>query len=259
MTSLFDLKGRDIWIFGGAGYLGTAVVKTLTEHGATVLCVDLGTRAQEMVTRERLEAAVTPVSFDASDAILADRFVKSSLRSRGTPAGLVVMTYKSFPRSVDSLLPAEFDEANQTNLTSTFVLARMAGNAMAAAGRGSVVLFSSMYGTVSPDPGMYPPPILPNPIEYGVGKAGIQQMARYLSVHWASRNVRCNSISPGPFPFTSQQESDPEWMNRIKTHCPMGRVGNPIEMAGSVVFLLADASTYVTGHNLAVDGGWTAW
>ena len=259
MTSLFDLKDRDIWVVGGAGYLGTAAVKALVAHGARVLCADLGPRAHAMVEREKLESAVTPETFDASSGDAARGFVADALARRGTPAGLVVMTYRSFPKSVNVLLPEEFDEANRVNLTATFMLAREAGNAMAEAGRGSIVLFSSMYGTVAPNPGMYPVPLTPNPIEYGVGKAGLQQMARYLAVHWAPRNVRCNSISPGPFPFPSQQDTHPEWMDRIRKSCPMGRVGTPAEMAGSIVYLLADASSYVTGHNLAVDGGWTAW
>lgn len=259
MKSLFDLTGRDLWLVGGAGHLGTAVTRALAAHGARVLCADLGERAHAMVAREGLAASVTPATLDATDADAAAAWVRAKIAERGVPAGLVTMTYKSFPKKVTEVTTADFDTANRVNLTSTFALAREAGEAMAAQGRGSIVLFSSMYGTVSPDPGMYPPPVNPNPIEYGVGKAGLQQMARYLAVHWAPRGVRCNAIAPGPFPFESQQETHPEWMTRLRAHVPMGRVGRPEEMAGVVVFLTADASSYVTGHTLAVDGGWTAW
>ena len=259
MNSLFALENRDIWVIGGAGYLGTAVIQLLVQHGAKVLCVDLGERAAAMVAREKLAGRVTPASFEAADGRATGNFIESCLKERGTPAGLVIMTYKSFPKPMRQLLPEEFDEANQVGLTSTFMLARGVGEAMGEKKQGSIVIFSSMYGTVAPDPGMYPPPINPNPIEYGVVKAGLQQMARYLGVHWAPQNVRCNSISPGPFPFPSQQETNPEWMKKIQARCPMGRVGQSKEIAGSVVFLLSDASTYITGHNLAVDGGWTAW
>jgi NAD(P)-dependent dehydrogenase (short-subunit alcohol dehydrogenase family) len=259
MNSLFELNGRDIWVIGGAGYLGTASIRLLVEAGANVLCVDIGNRAQDMVVREKLADKVTPETFDASDGETTQKFIKACLERRGTPAGLVVMTYKSFPKSMNELLPSEFDEANRVSLTATFIIAREVGNAMAEKGRGSVVIFSSMYGTVAPDPKMYPAPLTPNPIEYGVAKSGLQQMARYLAVHWAPSNVRCNSISPGPFPFPSQQGKNPAWMQRIRDRCPMGRIGQPEEMAGAVLFLLADASSYVTGHNLAVDGGWTAW
>lgn len=258
MNSLFDLTGRDVWLVGGAGHLGTAVTRALAAHGARVLCADLGDRAAAMVAREGLGDRVTPATLDASDPDAAAAWVREHLAARGVPAGLVTMTYRSFPKPVTEVTAAEFDAANRVNLTATFTLAREAGEAMAARGAGSVVLFSSMYGTVAPEPAMYPPPINPNPVEYGVGKAGLQQLARYLAVHWAPRGVRCNSIAPGPFPFVSQQEQHPEFMRRLRARVPLGRVGRPEEMAGAVVFLLADASTYVTGHNLAVDGGWTA-
>lgn len=258
-VSPFDLRGSDIWLVGGAGYLGTATAKLLAAHGARMLCADLGRRAYEMVLRENLGASVTPETLEAADSKSVQRFFSTQLATRGVPHGLVVMTYKSFPQSLDDLSPSEFDAANCVGLTSTFIMAREAGHAMASQGRGSIVLFSSMYGTVAPDPAMYPPPHHPNSIEYGVGKAGIQQMARYLGVHFALRNVRCNAISPGPFPFVADQEKHPELMERIQKRCPMGRVGKSEEIAGAVLFLLSQASTYVTGHNLAVDGGWTAW
>ncbi len=99
----------------------------------------------------------------------------------------------------------------------------------------------------------------PNPIEYGVNKAGIRQMARYLAVHYGPMGVRCNSISPGPFPNATIQERDPAFVSRLSSKVPMGRVGNPAEIAGSVAFLLGEDSSFITGIDLPVDGGWTAW
>lgn len=259
MKDLFDLTGRDIWVIGGAGYLGTAAVKHLVARGARVLCADRNGRAAEMVAAENLASQVTPFDLDAGDCDAIRKFVPEQIEKRGVPHGLVIMTYKSFAQKMDDLQPEQFDEANHVALTGTFLLAREVGNAMAREKRGSITLFSSMYGTVSPDPAMYPAPVFPNPIEYGVGKAGIQQMARYLAVHWGPANIRCNSIAPGPFPFVTQQQLSAEWMGRLCRKTPMGRIGQPEEIAGAVVFLMADASSYVTGHNLAVDGGWTAW
>ena len=259
MNNLFDLRGRDVWLLGGAGYLGTASIKQLVLHGARVLCADIDGRALEMVEREKMSGQVTPADLGDGDARAVEIFLRDQLSLRGTPHGFVTMTYKSFPQAMKDLQLEQFDEANHTGLTAAFVAARTVGSAMASAKRGSIVLFSSMYGTVAPDPGIYPAPIFPNPIEYGVGKAGIQQMARYLAVHWGAVNVRCNSIAPGPFPFVSQQKQNAEWMKRLRQRCPMGRVGRPEEIAGAVVFLVSDASSFVTGHNLAVDGGWTSW
>ncbi len=257
-ASPFDLTGRDVWVIGGAGFLGTATVRQLAAHQASVLCADLSGRAAQMVEKEQLGEKVTPADLDAGDCEAIQRFVRAQIELRGTPQALVIMTYRSFPQAMDDLRPEQFDEANQVSLSATFHAAREVGQAMAKAGRGSIVLFSSMYGTIAPDPGMYPPPLHPNSIEYGVGKAGIQQMARYLAVHWGASNVRCNSISPGTFPFVSQQTNE-EFVRRLQDKCPMGRVGRPEEIAGAVHFLVSEASTYVTGHNLAVDGGWTAW
>ena len=126
-------------------------------------------------------------------------------------------------------------------------------------GKGSIVLFSSMYGSVSPDPRIYEQPMNVNPVEYGVGKAGIVQMTRYMAVHWGKKNVRCNCISPGPFPNPVIQEKNPQFIERLANKVPMGRVGRQEEVAGAVTFFLSDASSFITGQNLFIDGGWTIW
>lgn len=254
MNSPFDLAGKDIWIIGGAGYLGQSCTRLLAALGANVLCVDLPGKAAEFVNRELAVESVQAADLDANDVDAVEEFASA----RPVPDALVVMTYGSTAQRLEDLTAEEFDKANHGNLTATFVLARAVGQRMANRGSGSVVLFSSMYGTVSPDPLAYHSPMVPNPIEYGVGKAGVQQMARYLAVHWGRAGVRCNSISPGPFPNPGVQQNV-EFVARLKTKVPLGRVGEAPEIAGAVAFLVSEASSFVTGINLPVDGGWTAW
>jgi NAD(P)-dependent dehydrogenase (short-subunit alcohol dehydrogenase family) len=254
MRNPFSLHDRDLWVFGGAGYLGSAATALLAELGARVLCVDLGDRANALASDR-----IKPASLDVTDTAAMEAFVTAQLASRGTPHGLAILTYTSTGKACHNLTVEDFDRTNHGNLTATFALTRAVGEPMAARGSGSVVLFSSMYGSVSPDPRLYEAPMHPNPIEYGVAKAGIQQMTRYLAVHWGARGVRCNSISPGPFPNPQMQRDQPDFIARLGRHVPLGRIGQAPEIAGVVAFLLSDAASYITGQNLAVDGGWTAW
>ena len=125
--------------------------------------------------------------------------------------------------------------------------------------KGSIVLFSSIYGSVSPNPRIYESPMDINPIEYGVGKAGIVQMTKYLAVHWAKKGVRCNCISLGSFPNKMVQGSHPRFVDRLSQKVSMGRISQPEEIGSPVHFLLSDDSSYMIGQNLFIDGGWTMW
>jgi NAD(P)-dependent dehydrogenase (short-subunit alcohol dehydrogenase family) len=256
---IFSLRDKEIWVFGGAGYLGQATVLALHSLGAKILCVDLDNRAQTFADTSSLAQSVAASSLDVRDGGGIQKFVAEHIKSRGVPHGLVNLTFASTAKKLEELTEKEFDDVNHGGLTSTFLLAREAGMAMAKANRGSIVLFSSMYGSVSPDPKVYEAPMNKNPIDYGVGKAGIVQMTRYLAVHWGRENVRCNCISPGPFPNPNIQRDNPKFVERLAQKSPMGRVGQASEIAGAVAFLLSDASSYVTGQNLSVDGGWTTW
>ncbi|MFC5409300.1 SDR family oxidoreductase [Larkinella bovis] len=258
-TNAFGLHGKEIWVIGGAGYLGQATVRLLEAAGASVLCADLENRAFTFVEQAGLGTKVTPASLDIRQGAAIEEFVATHIENRGVPHGLVNLAFASTGKKLEDLTEQDFDEVNHGGLTATFLLARQVGQAMARLGRGSMVLFSSMYGSVSPDPAAYEAPMNKNPIEYGVGKAGIIQMTRYLAVHWGRQGVRCNCISPGPFPNPTVQQSEPAFVERLAQKTPLGRVGQSPEIAGAVTFLLSDTASYITGQNLFVDGGWTSW
>ncbi|MFC7524583.1 SDR family oxidoreductase [Parapedobacter sp. GCM10030251] len=259
MSELFSLSGRSVWVLGGAGYLGSAVVALLSEMGARVLCIDLADRAQAFVDAHALEENVVPVSLDATDLDAVSSFVAKEITSKGCPDGLVNLTYASTSKAFEDLTADEFDDANRGGITAVFHISRLVGQAMADQRKGSIVLCSSMYGVVVPYPSVYEKPMNKNPIEYGVGKAAIRHMAKYMAVHWAEHQVRCNVIAPGPFPNPTVQSQHPDFVERLEARVPMKRIGQPTEIAGTVAFLLSDAASYITGQTIVVDGGWTCW
>ena len=107
---------------------------------------------------------------------------------------------------------------------------------------------------------MYPKNINPNPVEYGAGKAGLNQMVKYFSSYYGKNNIRINAIVPGPFPnVTKAANNNKKFLSNLKNSTMLKRFGKPIETAKPTIFLLSDASSYMTGHSLIVDGGWTAW
>ena len=259
-ANILSLKNKYIWVFGGAGYLGQAVIELLVSAGARVLCIDLEGKASLYIEENWKGDQVKAAVLDVHDCSAVKDFITHYVQLSGVPDGLVNLTHASTAKSLKELTAEDFDQVNHGALTASFLLYREMAGLMAAAGNGgSIVAFSSMYGSLSPNPDLYLPPMNKNPVEYGVTKAGIIQMIRYFAVHYGCSNIRFNCISPGPFPNPSIQERDPEFIKRLSKKSPMGRVGKSHEIAGATAFLLSDAASYITGQNLHVDGGWNCW
>lgn len=259
-NNYLTFKKKNIWVFGGAGYLGQSVVYLLSDLGADVLCVDLNNKAQKLVDSfSNQNLSIIPESIDINNTSQLKEFINKNVTKNGVPDGLVNLTFSSTAKKLEDLSEEDFNFVNSKGITSTFILSKEIGSLMAKERRGSIVLFGSMYGTNVPYPDVYKEPMNKNPIEYGVGKAGIIQMTRYFAVHWGKQNVRCNCVSPGPFPNLTVQENHPDFIERLAEKSPMGRIGQTEEIAGAVAFLLSDLASYITGHNLVIDGGWSCW
>lgn len=252
------LAEKKIWVTGGAGYLGSAIVRELDRNARQVICLDLPGKAAALVAQHKLERTL-PWGGDLSDTAALPSAVAKLLAEHGAPDGLVHLTYASSSGKTLAQLGADdFRSTLDRSLPGTFELCRAVAEAMKPRG-GSIVLFSSMYGIVSPDPRIYRAPMAPNPIDYGASKAAILQMARYLAVHYGPDRIRFNCITPGPFPNPAVQQANPAFIEDLIKKVPLHRVGANTEIVGPALFLLSDSASYVTGHNLVVDGGWTTW
>ncbi|NLX04492.1 MAG: SDR family oxidoreductase [Phycisphaerae bacterium] len=257
---MFDLSKKVVLFAGGGGYLGCACCLGLVEQGAAVVVADLSEeKAGQMVEAIRgrfAEARVSAVGLDIGEPASVASAVAETLGRFGRLDIAVNATYYSPGKTVEDLTAEEFDRSCRVNVTGSFVFARESAAAMSAGG--SIIMFASMYGLVAPNPRMYHPPMTPNPIDYGAGKAALIQMVRYLAVHWGPRNIRINAVAPGPFPAPPVQRDAGEFVQRLAARTALGRIGQADQIAGAVAFLAADESSYVTAATIPVDGGWTA-
>jgi NAD(P)-dependent dehydrogenase (short-subunit alcohol dehydrogenase family) len=248
-----------IWVAGGAGYLGAPITAALDAAGAKVICLELPGKAETLV-REKNLTRTTPVALDITDLAAQRETVRRLLDLHGTPHGLVHLPFvSSSGKKMEEISAEDMNRTLTGALTPAFEFCRAVAQAMAGNNGGSIVLISSMYGLVSPDPKIYVAPMAPNPIDYGASKAALIQMGRYLAVHFGPRGVRFNCIAPGPFPNPKIQAELPSFVAQLNAKTALGRIGRRDEVVGPALFLLGDGASYVTGHTLVVDGGWTAW
>jgi NAD(P)-dependent dehydrogenase (short-subunit alcohol dehydrogenase family) len=256
MTS-FSLAGRVALVTGGAGHLGRSICRGLAESGADVLVNgrDAAKAADFAAELRGLGHSAQALPFDVTDFERAAEIVSGLGR-------LDILVNNAGPvqtGSIETAAPSVFASAAAGIVEAAFALTRAAIPLMRVRG-GSVINIASMYGTVSPDPYIYGSSGFNNPPQYGAAKAGLIQLSRYMACHLAPDLIRVNAVSPGPFPHRERLVSEqPDFLRALERKVPMGRVGHADEMAGVIIFLASDASSYVTGANIPVDGGWTAW
>lgn len=258
---LFDLTGRVAIVTGGAGLLGKQFSQALAEAGAKVV---IASRSQtncqawaEQLRADGYNALALPL--DVTDPESSKALVAATLEHFGRLDILVNNAYtRGVPAPPEELTPEAWRTWIDAGLSGAFYCAQAAAHPMLAQGSGSIINIGSIYGVVGTDVRMYPPGMPVNAsAAYGAIKGGIVNLTRTLAVVWAPKGVRVNCISPGGFP--GDGPINQEFAENFRAKVPLGRMGNNTDLKGAVIFLAADAGAYVVGHNLLVDGGWTAW
>jgi NAD(P)-dependent dehydrogenase (short-subunit alcohol dehydrogenase family) len=273
LPALFDLSERVAIATGGAGLLGRQYAATLLKAGARVVVADLPAAAPARAAAAAAEEAggeAIGVEVDVTKKDSVHRMIAAAL-DRWSRLDILINNAGIDPKFDAGVAhqqantfedyPVELWERSlDVNLTGAFLCSQAAGRVMREARRGVIVNVSSTYGVVAPDQRLYQRDgeelqKLFKPAAYAVTKAGIAHLTRYLATYWAPFCIRVNTLTPHGI-FNSHDE---QFVRRYAERCPLGRMARLDEMNGPLLFLVSDASSYMTGSNLIVDGGWTAW
>ncbi len=268
--SLFNLSNKVAVVTGGIGLLGKYFCSGLAEHGASVAIIDIDrerlTSFEEELARKtnsRVKGYVCDVSNPESVADTIDKIVQDF--------GKIDVLHNNAASKSDDLTSffspfEEYDldqwrEIMSVNLDGMFLMAQSVGNQMIRQGYGgSIIQTSSIYGISGPDSRIYEGSefygqAINTPAVYSASKAGVVGLSKYLATYWAGQQIRVNTLTPGGVE-SGQNET---FVRKYSSRVPMARMGKPSEMVGALLFLASDASSYVTGQNIIIDGGLTAW
>lgn len=261
-TGPFDLSGRVGLLTGATGHLGGPMASALAGAGATLVLA--GRDPERLAALAERYGADAVMAFDLTDP----GAVGDALAKVGAVHGrldFLVNNASSGPQaSLEQASAEDFQAQFRIGPTASFELTRRALPLLRAAvgrsgGTAAVVNVASMYGLVSPDPRLYGDSGQQSPPFYAAAKGALVQLSRYLACHLGPESIRVNALSPGPFPRPEAAARDPAFFERLTARVPLGRLGRADELGGAVLFLASEASSFMTGANLVVDGGWTAW
>jgi len=253
----FDLTGKISVVTGASGHLGVAISEALIESGSMVYAVGRNRKGLEKLS-ERFSQSVKINLIDiSSEKSVKDCFEK--IEKETGKIDILVNNASNLPvGNLQNISDNEWKLGMDSTINGVFRCTKQVIPIMEKNDSGSIINISSIYGEVSPDPKIYGTSGQNSPPQYGAGKAAINQFTRYCACHFAEKKIRVNAITPGPFP-KNLISGNQEFMNKLKERIPLGRVGNPSELKGVIVFLASEASSFVTGENIHVDGGWSAW
>ncbi len=262
--NLFDLTDRVAIVTGGAGLLASEHAIALNAYGAKVILADFNIEkcqlaAAELQTQNVMVAAkyCDVTSKDSWQKLLAevledfgrvDILINNAGFTNQSKSANFDAAFENFPLE-------DWNAIMNVNLTGTFLGCQVVGTHMVKNGKGAIVNIASLYGVVSPNHKIYPGTGISQPVAYSVSKHGVVALTKYLATLWAEKGVRVNALTPGGI-FNGHEGL---FLERFKQLNPIGRMSDKNEFRGGIVYLASDASSHMIGHNLIIDGGWTAW
>jgi gluconate 5-dehydrogenase len=262
MNNLFNLSGKAAVVIGGAGYLGQTICEALAQYGASLTiasrnkerCCSL---ADEISVKYRIDAVGEYVDILDTGSIqllfhtAANRFGKTDI--------LINNAYISVPMPLEKMSDELWNRGIEGTVGGVFRCVREVLPYMIEENYGKIISIASMYGIMAPNPATYGGDSeIGSPACYGAGKAAVIQFTKHIAAYYGKRGILANCISPGSFPHADIQKNQ-GFMQKLGEKAMLGRIGLPEELKGAVVFLASDASSYVTGQNLCIDGGATSW
>lgn len=265
LDTLFNLHGKVGIITGAAGQLGGEYVRTLLCAGASVAAFDIQLDNPKGNLKRIDSDKLLLCEVDITDRSSVENGLNFVCSHLGKPRILVNNAAIDIPPNAQQQETGPFEtypesswqKLMEVNLKGTFICCQVIGGHMAKTGGGSIINISSIYGILSPDQRIYEYEEKPffKPVAYSVSKAGILNLTRYLATYWAKKSVRVNTLTLGGV-FNYQDET---FLKNYTNKVPLGRMANQDEYNGAIIFLASDASSYMTGSNLIIDGGWSAW
>ena len=254
VRQLLDLTGRVAVITGGSIGLGRQIAEGLAEMGALlVLCARKQERCQQVAEElGQLGVKAIALSCDVKNPVSIQRLIDDTLSQYGRIDVLVNNAGISWGAPTEDMSLEDWNKVIETNLTGTFLCAQAVGKVMIRQGRGKIINIASVAGLGGA------PPELPA-IGYHASKGGVISFTKDLACKWAHHNIQVNAIAPGWFPTHMSNKILERYRDLFLSHIPLRRFGNDHDLKGAAVFLASDASNYVTGHVLVVDGGQSAW
>lgn len=266
MKNIFDLSKKIIVLTGGTGLLGSEYTNTLLDYGATVIIADLkkaNPKGKADLLNKEYKDKIFGVDCDVSDekeVINLFEYIKKTFGKLDVVINNAAATGEHLMREGEVFTSFEdsdlsvWEKTLKTNLTGVYLVAREAGKLMIESSYGSIINVSSTYGVVGPDHRIYNDMKFNSLASYAAAKAGVHGLTRWLSTYWGAKGIRVNTLVPGGV----ENNHDPEFVKRYSFRTPLGRMATPKDLLGIILYLSSDASSYSTGQQFFVDGGWTA-